>query len=433
MNRDYPLPVTDPPARLQITNQLQAGPRTGVLKLKAGTDSSDLDIVRGRLKKKETALFFPVMPSVQCPPGPKSRHKMYPTAFIYFNAIEKTGMQKCKKIFLLMFVLLPNLLVAQFWGAKTPRAFDTPGDSLKKGEFTWAPELAPAGPILVTVSLHRQLAYTYRNGVLIGTANISSGKKGHETPTGVFVTILKDARHRSSKYNNAAMPYTQKFTSYGVALHAGGLPGYPSSHGCVHLPSIYAQQLFSISPLGMTVVVTNKAAGPETAAQPSFLSPVVPGGKTDDHEKLGQTETYRWKGEKASEGPVSMLVSRTDKRMIVMRNGREIGRSKVAIKREQDSLGTVVYVYHGNATSGELTKDLNSVRWISIPLSDGNYGSGLHHDTGQINRIVVPGEFSQKIMDILSDGTTLMVTDASIISGRTGKKMAVLSSSTESR
>ena len=76
------------------------------------------------------------------------------------------------------FFILP--LQAQFWGAKQARPIETPKDSLKKGEFTWAPQLAPSGPILVTVSLDEQLAYTYRNGVLIGVATASTGKKGHD-------------------------------------------------------------------------------------------------------------------------------------------------------------------------------------------------------------------------------------------------------------
>lgn len=66
---------------------------------------------------------------------------------------------------------------AQFWGAKQPRPIDTPKDSLKKGEFTWAPALAPQGPILVTVSLDEQMAYTFRNGVLIGVSTASTEKR----------------------------------------------------------------------------------------------------------------------------------------------------------------------------------------------------------------------------------------------------------------
>ena len=95
-----------------------------------------------------------------------------------------------------------------FWGASAPAPFTTPADELGNGEFTWAPEVAPSGPIAVLVSLDEQRAYTYRNGILIGVATVSTGKPGHETPTGVFTTKLKDANHHSSIYNNAPMPYT---------------------------------------------------------------------------------------------------------------------------------------------------------------------------------------------------------------------------------
>jgi len=114
-----------------------------------------------------------------------------------------------------------------FWGASAPAPFTTPSDELKDGEFTWAPEIAPSGPIAVLVSLDEQRAYTYRNGILIGTSTVSTGKPGHETPTGVFTTKLKDADHHSSIYNNAPMPYTQRITNDGIALHAGGVTGVP--------------------------------------------------------------------------------------------------------------------------------------------------------------------------------------------------------------
>jgi hypothetical protein len=127
--------------------------------------------------------------------------------------------------------------------------------SLKPGEWVWAPRIAPKGPVLVYVDLSKQLATVYRNGVRIGVTTVSSGKPGYQTPTGVFTILQKDARHRSSKYNSAPMPYQQRLTWDGVALHAGGLPGYPESHGCVHLPMAFARQLFSATRLGTTVVV----------------------------------------------------------------------------------------------------------------------------------------------------------------------------------
>jgi len=317
---------------------------------------------------------------------------------------------------------------AQFWGAKQPRPIETPKDSLKKGEFTWAPQLAPSGPILVTVSLDEQLAYTYRNGVLIGVATASTGKKGHETPTGVFHTILKDAKHRSSKYNNASMPYTQKFTSSGIALHAGGLPGYPSSHGCVHLPSEYARLLFTETPMGMTVMVTNNTKYPESIDHPAFLSPVMADGKIQEHERLSAKETYRWNPDISSSGPVSMLISRADKRLVVVRNGKEIGRCKISIANEKDSIGTFVYVAHEkNGTA--ITGNGKNVQWLSCELSDVNYGSGTHGDhQSQLSRIKIPDAFLKEIQPLMSEGTTMMITDAPILRKTTGKELAVLSS-----
>lgn len=317
---------------------------------------------------------------------------------------------------------------AQFWGAKQARPIETPKDSLKKGEFTWAPQLALTGPILVTVSLDEQMAFTYRNGILIGVATASTGKKGHETPTGVFHTSLKDIKHHSSKYNNASMPYTQRFTSSGIALHAGGLPGYPSSHGCVHLPSEYARLLFSETPMGMTVMVTNNTKFPESVDHPSFLSPISTDGKMQEHERLSANETYKWNPEISTTGPVSMLISRTDKRLVVVRSGKEIGRCKIAITNEKDSIGTFVYVAHEkkNQVSSENVK---SIHWLSCELSDTNYGSGTHgNQQAQLGRIKIPDAFLQELQPVLLEGSTMIITDASILTKTTGKEMAVLSS-----
>ena len=85
-------------------------------------------------------------------------------------------------------------------------------DQLKPGQWVWAPQIAPKGPITVYVDLSRQLATVYRNGVRIGVSTVSSGKPGHETPTGVFTILQKDAKHHSNKYNNATMPYQQRLT-----------------------------------------------------------------------------------------------------------------------------------------------------------------------------------------------------------------------------
>ena len=128
---------------------------------------------------------------------------------------------------------------------------------LEPGEFIWKPWLAPYGRMTVVVNLHAQRASIYRDGVPIGATTISSGRRKYRTPTGVFRILEKDTMHHSKKYKNAPMPFTQRFTRDGVALHGGGVPGYPSSHGCIHLPRKFAKLLFEETSLGTTVVVTN--------------------------------------------------------------------------------------------------------------------------------------------------------------------------------
>lgn len=332
-------------------------------------------------------------------------------------------------LLIITLVFAANNATAQFWGAKLPKRIETPKDSLKKGEFTWAPELAPAGPIVLTVSLDDQIAYTYRNGVLIGMSNVSTGRKGHETPTGVFVTLLKDANHHSSKYNNASMPFTQKITKDGIALHAGGLPGYPTSHGCIHLPSEFARLLFKESPLGMTVMVTNQLKSPEMVDHPAFLSPIVPGGKIEEHERLSAAEDYRWQPAISTTGPVTMLISRQDKRLVIMRNGLEIGRCKVSVANDQDSIGTYLYVAHekGPATQAVSNNEV-SLKWLSLPLADLHYGSGNHPNPMVLDRIKIPDAFLTDMNAALVPGTVLMLTDAPILAKNSGKELSVLSS-----
>ena len=128
--------------------------------------------------------------------------------------------------------------------------------ALKNGEFVWAPELSPDGPILMVVNLATQRALLFRNGIPIAASSVSTGKPGYETPTGVFTVLEKKREHYSKTYDNAPMPNMQRLTWKGIALHAGKLPGYPASHGCIRLPPQFSSLLFSATHVGMTVVIT---------------------------------------------------------------------------------------------------------------------------------------------------------------------------------
>jgi hypothetical protein len=129
-------------------------------------------------------------------------------------------------------------------------------DTLKPGDYLWHPEVASTGPIGIVVDIERQVAFVYRGDTLIGVTTVSTGKDGHETPLGTFPILQKQVEHKSNLYGAAPMPYMQRLTWDGVALHAGGVPGYRESHGCVHLPPAFAKALYDLTDLGATVAIT---------------------------------------------------------------------------------------------------------------------------------------------------------------------------------
>ena len=130
--------------------------------------------------------------------------------------------------------------------------------ALAPGEFHWAARARSDGPVLLAVSIPDQKLYAYRGGTLFAVSTVSTGKRGHDTPTGVFPILEKRREHYSSLYNRAPMPFMQRLTWDGVALHAGKLPGYPASHGCVRLPAAFAERLFAVTRRGGEVIVTDR-------------------------------------------------------------------------------------------------------------------------------------------------------------------------------
>lgn len=146
--------------------------------------------------------------------------------------------------------------------------------ALKPGEFHWTPERAPPGQLVVVVSLPEQLAHVYRNGVRIGISTVSTGKASHPTPTGSFEILQKKRMNYSNLYNNAPMPFMQRLTWDGIALHAGAIPGYPASHGCVRLPLAFAEKLYAETERGMRVVIADASSHDLAVVHPGERSPV---------------------------------------------------------------------------------------------------------------------------------------------------------------
>ena len=130
------------------------------------------------------------------------------------------------------------------------------------------PAKQPSGPILLAISIGSQRVTVYDNGTPVAVSPVSTGMAGHLTPMGVFSVIQKQRWHRSNLYSNAPMPYMQRITWSGVALHAGVVPGHPASHGCIRLPERFAVRLWGMTKVGARVVITRGEAAPYEITHP---------------------------------------------------------------------------------------------------------------------------------------------------------------------
>jgi hypothetical protein len=171
------------------------------------------------------------------------------------------------------FLLSASPLYAESAGAASAQLA---GDrELKPGDYIWHPEAAEDGNLEIVVSIPLQVAYVYRCGTLIGVSTVSTGKPGHETPTGSFEILQKRREHYSNKYENAPMPFMQRLTWDGIAIHGGHIPGYPASHGCIRLPHAFAKALYGVTQMNQEVVVLQNFATPVKRPEPKIEPPVV--------------------------------------------------------------------------------------------------------------------------------------------------------------
>ncbi|MEZ5852066.1 MAG: L,D-transpeptidase family protein [Hyphomicrobiaceae bacterium] len=129
-----------------------------------------------------------------------------------------------------------------------------------------------AKPMLAVVGLQEQRITIYDStGARMLDSPVSSGTTAYETPPGVFSIVQKVIDHTSNLYDDASMPFMQRLTWTGIALHAGALPGYPASHGCVRLPYAFAERIFDETSIGMRVVVAREGIAPVSIAAPDFF------------------------------------------------------------------------------------------------------------------------------------------------------------------
>jgi hypothetical protein len=294
-------------------------------------------------------------------------------------------------------------------------------ESLKPGEWVWAPEIARSGPVLVYVDLGRQRATVYRNGVRIGVTTISSGKDGYETPTGVFTILEKDKDHRSRTYDDASMPYQQRLTWKGVAMHAGNLPGFPASHGCVRLPMEFAKKLFEVTPMGGTVVIAGGHEDPVKRPAAGVLAPALAGVTPPPAAPLTPEGTFTWNPAASPSGPVSIIVSTGDQQVVVLRNGVEIGRAH-AIVQQQSSQPQVMTLTGGRRP-----------QWIQVGVSDLAGEPAEIISTERVEQMHLPAAFVARMRSVIQPGTTVLVTQASVDAASTGVQTTVMDAENSSK
>jgi lipoprotein-anchoring transpeptidase ErfK/SrfK len=313
-------------------------------------------------------------------------------------------------------LLLASAAPAVAQGANTSAelAFAKQADKLKPGHWVWKAEIARTGPVLVYVDLGRQLATVYRNGVRIAVSTISSGKEGYSTPTGVFTILEKDKDHFSRTYDNAPMPYQQRLTWKGVAMHAGNLPGFPASHGCIRLPMEFAKKLFEVTPMGGTVVIAGGHEDPIKRPSAGVLAPAMAGVTPAPTALLTPTGSFTWNPAASPSGPVSIIISTGDQQVVVLRNGVEIGRAHADV--QQETTETQVMTFAGG----------KGQQWIQVGVADLTGEPAEIISTQQVEQMQLPQAFVAAMRSVITPGTTVLVTQASVSQSSTGLQTTVM-------
>jgi lipoprotein-anchoring transpeptidase ErfK/SrfK len=271
-------------------------------------------------------------------------------------------------------------------------------------------EPAPKGPLQIIISIADQKISVYSGDVLLARSAVSTGVPGRPTPTGVFTVIQKQRWHRSNLYSAAPMPYMQRITWSGVALHAGVLPGYPASHGCIRLTEDFAIRLWQLTKLGNRVIIARNDVAPVEISHPRLfeqkrkpdlsVSLGMPGGalKTaqatavptaDDFINPVKAVSMAADGTAppapamaeqppGTEGgtnvepkpptpkvePISIFISRKQEKLFVRQGGAPLFGSAVTIRNPDRPLGTHVFTAVG------LKENSGAMRWTVVSFPD---------------------------------------------------------------
>lgn len=309
--------------------------------------------------------------------------------------------------------------------AALPRAIaqDAPDlERLKPGQFIWSPERAAFGPVVVLVSLPDQRVTVYRNGALIGASTCSTGKPGHTTPSGVFVILQKDKNHHSSTYNNAPMPYMERLTWQGVALHAGNLPGYPASHGCIRLPLDFAKLLFGVTTLGTPVIVADAKMATADIRHPGLL--ISDHIETMAHDAVKTVAAKSHHPETATvqtHEAAAFVISTADRKLLAFVNGKEVFTAPVTLKAPETSYGNHAFTLTGPDS------DPRHMKWLAIGLDAAHAGQSDQIVASTLNKVGLPPEAAKRVVALMHPGSTMVITSGpATAANRTGPGFTII-------
>lgn len=304
-----------------------------------------------------------------------------------------------------------------------------PDDGLKAGEYWWTPELAPGGPLVIVVSLPEQRARVYRNGIRIGVTSISSGRRGYETPPGVYAILQKRREHYSNLYDDAPMPYMQRLTWDGVALHGGHVTGKPASHGCVRLPESFAEKLFEVTERGMTVIIADGATPVPNLERSGILAPTEAAGAAPRPRRYSPPQRYHLSPGLAGSGPISVLISSADAAVVVLRGGSEIARARIDIEPGVHfGLHAWVMLEGDAGQQSAVVPGRREHQWMELALPAHAPEGHRPFDAAAVNAFRLPPPFLAAIHDWLEPGATVILTDEPVEPGR---KVTVLDATEE--
>jgi hypothetical protein len=317
-------------------------------------------------------------------------------------------------------------------------------------------EEIPKGPFQIIISIADQHVSLYGSAGLIARAPVSTGMRGHPTPLGVFSVIEKQKWHRSNIYSAAPMPYMQRITWSGVALHAGVLPGFPASHGCIRLSNAFATRLFHLTKVGTRVIITRRDVAPVEIATPPLFAPQPKPSEpvaADPARHVGARPEVKTAAagdvtSSASDGgslqldpaepgptlrPISVFVSRKTQNLAVRQGFVPLFDAPIRIEQPDTPIGTHIFT--------AMETEPTAMRWTLVSIPEESLGEPRKDDrksslkagakpasvpdnaVEQVNavlgRVHIPSNVYDRISTLLTPGSSLIISDDSV-SNETG-------------